>query len=390
MAKLLQKYETKKFDSIEELKDFTALQEASYKWNVFKTSDGNYSPLEDMPILVSIIRDKLGVSPDVSDDTIREQMADTKLMLTYPVDESSTCTYPVGPTAYRSVLARLGATCPALTALTDTRARNEVNPVDKAQICNVLTKYAKGSSCVLVGDELVLANLSNDYVRLPFTQLLSIMEEEIKNLFEYVQFYSGYVSHETSSAEFMFMDDEIDSNMYMTFKSLGIDISSYHCHIKVITSDVGLSGVNVFPFIRNGAGHIFSIGTPIKLEHIGDANMDKFRNNLLSCFASFKDVSENLEKMKLIKISNPADCFYNVGKKVLLPDKILKEMYEEFNSEYPYHCSGIDVYCKLFDALDVYASSETVDDLKFMQMNENITRVCFYSLHKFDEPVIYK
>ena len=388
MAKLLSKEETKKFEELKDLREFNQLQESSYVWTEFPTSDGTYVPLEDNPICIPVIRDSLGIDEEVSNDTIQEQMADTKLCLAYPF-EKNIKTFPVGPTAYRGILARIGATCPALTSLSDTRSRSEVSPTDKASICNLLTKYNKGNSLLLVGDELVLADLSDDYVRLPFSEILDITEEELNKNFEFTKYITGIVSHETSSVEFMFRDDEVDSNLYDAFSSIGIDITDYNAHIKVMTSDVGLSGANVYPFIKSErTGKVISIGTPIKLEHIGSADMEKFRTNLLSCFASFRDISEHLEKMKATKILNPADCLYNIGKKIALPDKALKETYEEFDSEYPYSCSGIDVYFRLFDVLDRYSAEEKVDDLRLMQLNENITRICFYSLKKFDEPAI--
>lgn len=84
MAKLLEKNETKAFTTLSELKEFTTAQELSYKWTAFRTNQGSYLPLEDAPILVPIIRDSIPIAEDVSDDTIRSQMADTKICLTYP------------------------------------------------------------------------------------------------------------------------------------------------------------------------------------------------------------------------------------------------------------------------------------------------------------------
>ncbi|WP_026658240.1 hypothetical protein [Butyrivibrio sp. AC2005] len=386
MAKLLSKEETKTFGSITELRDFNTLQEKSYSWVEYDTVDGEYVPLEDNPICIPIIRDDLQISKDVTDETISDQMEDTKLALKYPSEHDMKC-YPVGPTAYRGVLERVGGTCPALTSLKETRSRNEVSPTDKAAICNMLTKYTKGKSLLLVGDELVLADLSSDYVRLPFSDLLDITEKELSDKFEYVRYVQGTVSHESSSAEFLFQDNETDSNLLDAFGRIGIDTTDYNAHIKVLTSDVGLSGANIYPFIRSEkTGNQISIGTPIKLEHIGSADMDKFKTNLLSCFASFMECSEHLDEMERIKISNPADTVYNIGHKVGLPEKLIKEAYEDFNSEFAFSCKGTDIYVKLFDVLDTYVSDENVSDIRQMQLNENITRICFYSLTKFDMP----
>lgn len=388
--KLLRKNEAKSFNNIEDLKELLKKQQETYKWVEYQTTDSTYVALEDNPICIPIIRDQLGIAAEVSDDTIAEQMVDTKLALSYPNDSKLSC-YPVGPTAYRGILERVGGTCAALSSLKDSRSRYEVSPADKASICNMLTKYAKGNSLLLIGDELVLADLSDDYVKLPFADILDLTESVLNNNFEITSYKSGTVSHETSSAEFQFYDTEIDDKIIETFSSIGIDVSTYNCHIKVMTSDVGLSGVNLYPYIKDSkSSKIISIGTPLKLEHIGSANMDKYLENLTACFASFKETNEHIEQMKAIRISNPADCLYNVGKKIALPEKQLRETMEDFDNEYPYSCLGINVYLKLFDVLDMYISDteETVSDLRQMQIIENITRICFYSLSKFDMPVI--
>ncbi len=390
--KLLNKDEERSFKDLEELKEFAYLREQNYSWVEFDTASSEYVPLEDMPICVPVIRDELGISSEVSNDTIVSQMQDTKLALSYPVYEKSTrdC-YPVGPTAYKGLLERVGATCSALSSLKDTRKMDEVSPSDKATICNLLKKYTKGKSLLLLGDEMVLADLSSDYVRIPFSEILKITEHELKSNFEFVMFIDGRISHESSLIEFKFIDDEIDSNLYDAFTKIGLDISDYSAHIIVMTSDVGLSGANVYPFIRSESnGDVIQIGTPIKLEHIGDANTDKFRENLLSCFASFKEASDHLDEMSKIRIANPADCLYNIGKKISLPEKYLRELCEEFDNEYPYSCNGIHIYVKLFEVLDNYVTSseEKISDIRYMQLSENITRICFYSMIRFDMPVI--
>ena len=79
--------------------------------------------------------------------------------------------------------------------------------------------------------------------------------------------------------------------------------------------------------------------------------MEKFKTNLLSCFASFMEFSEHLDRMDSIKITNPADTLYNIGHKVGLPEKLIKEAYEEFDQEYPFSCKGTNIYIKLFDEL---------------------------------------
>ncbi len=388
MAKLLSKEESRTFNSISELRDFNNLQEQSYTWVEFDTTDCEYVPLEDNPICIPIIRDDLQISEDVSDETISDQMADTKLALKYPSGDKMKC-YPVGPTAYRGALERVRGTCSALTSLKETRSGNEVSPTDKASICNILTKYTKGKSLLLVGDELVLADLSSDYVRLPFSELLDITEKELSDKFEYVRYVQGNISHESSSAEFLFQDDETDSNLMDAFSKIGIDTTDYIAHIKVLTSDVGLSGANIYPFIKSEKnGNQISIGTPIKLEHIGNADMEKFKTNLLSCFASFMEFSEHLDRMDSIKITNPADTLYNIGHKVGLPEKLIKEAYEEFDQEYPFSCKGTNIYIKLFDILDSYMAEEEISDIRQMQLNENITRICFFSLSRFDMPTI--
>ena len=77
-----------------------------------------------------------------------------------------------------------------------------------------------------------------------------------------------------------------------------------------------------------------------------------------------------------------------VREKILDEANKIKEAYEDFDQEFPFNCKGTDIYVKLFDILDSYISDEEVSDIRQMQLNENITRICFFSLSKFDMPAI--
>ena len=52
--------------------------------------------------------------------------------------------------------------------------------------------------------------------------------------------------------------------------------------------------------------------------------------------------------------------------------------------------NGTEIYRRLFEVYDIYVSDpeEKVSDLRAMQIQENITRICFHNMSKYDMPVV--
>ena len=401
MAKILcSEDEIKRFpsNSFDEFKKEMDDMEEAYRWVTYPTKDALYIPLPDNPIYVNILRNempvsenpkdtrKVVVSEDVSNDTLCEKMQTTKACLSFPEDGKFT-TYPVGETAIRGIYERVGLACVAMTSQVTNSRRQEASPYAKGLAYDALRGYSKGNTLLRIGDEQIIGCLSEEYKIISIPQAVECVKKSLEEKFEYVSFREGIISRETTSVDFVFEDYDLQRSVRYTLSKIGINID-FSLHVKIMTSDVGLSGCNLFTYISGDKGFILPIGLPLKMEHVGDASIEKLKKNTETIFESFVGQDELIDKMSSIKVDNPADAVYNIGKKAGIVEKILRDGSEEFDSEFPFSCKGTDVFFKLFEIYSKHSATGKYSDLALMQAMENITRACISNMSKFDMPVV--
>ena len=92
--------------------------------------------------------------------------------------------------------------------------------------------------------------------------------------------------------------------------------------LRVTTSDVGVSGANLYPILLNKHGDkIIPLGAPIKTEHSNGVNLDKFEAQLKLLYARFRETIEKHTKMMGIEIRYPKNTMLGVLKHIKAPKK---------------------------------------------------------------------
>ncbi len=386
---ILKSNENKRLESIEDTISLTQEMKDNYIWTENSTDIVEYIPLEDNPIMVSQVRAALKIASEVSDDTIIAQMGKdgTKVALGCYVD-GKIAIYPVGLTAYNGLLKRLGVDC-SVMRIGDTRNFDDVPANAKADVFNTLRKFAKGKSKILIGDEQVLADLSGDYTIIPYVDLIKTTVDTIGAEFTRVDFNSAEVSHEFMSMDYSFIDDDIQEEIEDALKKVFPAIKEVECHIGIASSDTGSMAATIYPYVRLDGKTDLMIGSPMKMNHIGEASVEKFAEMLKTVFASYMDSANKLNELADIHVNNPADTLYNIGSKALLPEKVLKEAVETFDTEYPIGCSAADVYIAVEEILQDSADKYSYSKVKILQMSENVMRAV-KNISAYDYPAIKK
>ena len=156
--------------------------------------------------------------------------------------------------------------------------------------------------------------------------------------------------------------------------------------MEVITSDVGASGANIYPYFGNGNIQIL-IGEPIKLEHIGEVSIEVFKDNLNKLYSSFRDAAARLEELNKVKVKYPRACLINLGKKAKLPVNLLAEKGVEFERTFS-SATAADIICCLYEIQSEVINSDKykLTDLQRLNMTEAIARVVFGDISKDDIP----
>lgn len=343
--------------------------------------------IEDTPILMERARTALNAGPDVSDESIQESMEYINLGLQVPFDNGYHG-HPLGDTAFASLIKRAGyASSPVLTNLCDKNAQKVMAPEAKALVINQGMACFSNKVLVMIRDEKVRAVLSGDeadYSPIPFSELIATFKSGLKSQFKDVFFVEAAADHAFSSALYIIKDDDLNASIREAFTNACIDTSSMTVAACLISSDVGVRGANIYPYLKS-ATRSMMIGSPIKLTHMHGHNINDFSVNVGKVVSMFRDTSEKLKQMQTEGVKHPEGCLLRLAKQIGLSKKISCEVAPNFAGVYGNSTTQLDVYWELQDIYE-QMKTETLSEARKIQLQENIARVCFDNMHDYDIP----
>lgn len=357
-------------------------------WQRVYTNEMEVVPIDNAPILMDEIRQRTRINPIVSDESVQECMESLSLGLTIS-SESKRHSYPLGNTALTSIVQRAGyQQSPVLLNTNEKASQNSMAPCDKAAVLNLGFAVFKNSALVLIRDEKVRAVLSgdeSDYSVLRYDKLHNILKEELQKQFSAVTFKEGTASHTHFSSTFEINDVQLNKGISKIFTSANINTNGMVTAVRLVSSDVGVSGANIYPLLR-GHGSEKLIGLPLVLTHKNKHSLDDFRVNVQMIMSMFKEAEEKIKEMSEKKIKHPAGCLMRIAKQVGLPKKLTCEMAPDFEDMYGDNTYQIDVYWKLFELLDDHLTSYNISKERQINIEEGICRIAFSNMTDYDIP----
>lgn len=358
-------------------------------WQRCSTSELKVIPVDDAPILMDEIRSKLGISQDVTDDSMRECMESLNIGISVPF-ESGYRAYPIGDTALGTLVQRAGyQMSPVLMTTTNKSSMTVMAPCCKADVLNSGLKQFKNKSLVLIRDEKIRAVLSGDeadYQIFEVEQLINTLKKSLQTDFMNVTFDSAFASHQYMGVYYLFdAVGIIGENAKNLISRAGITPNAMKIGVRLVTSDVGLSGANLYPYV-SGNGHNIMFGNVLSLTHKGSNSMDTFQDNVGKLMALFKDAENKIERMNELKVKHPSGCLMRAAKQAGLPKKISCEAAETLESTFGINCYQADVFFTLYDILESYDSEAGLTASRRIQLEEGISRVAFCNFDDYDIP----
>lgn len=386
--KLLKDEQERNFLDENSMKAFCEEQEKKEIWKVCFTNRLKTYP---MPVPNSIffsvdsVRQEYNIpETEISDESIEETMNECKLGLSIKLEMEKI--YPMAQTAYATLLQRAGySTSPVLLTQKSRTSQKEMSPADKSVVINAGLDCFSNKSLVLIRDEKIQAVLSgdeNDYSRLPVSQLYQTLSDKLKEMYPAWKFVMATASHTYFTALVSLNDTKLENELQEIFLKSGINAKGKPM-VRMVTSDVGLSGANLFPVLRDNTGREFALGTPLCLTHTAKHNMEDFAKNVAQITAMFRESKEKLEKMMTAQIKHPAGCLRVIAKKCTLPKKFTMNKAAEIEQNYK-KCYEIDVYYALFDILDEYTRESDISTARMFNLQEAIARVVFTNMSDYD------
>jgi len=133
---------------------------------------------------------------------------------------------------------------------------------------------------------------------------------------------------------------------------------------------------------------LLPLGGPVGLEHKGDANMEKFMENLDGVFAQYGDRLAKLTQLLDVAIVYPIGCMKAVMKRLKIPAKYATPTLEAFTIGFSEgdSCTAHDVYYGLGDLLFQLQIHNATGE-QILRMEESIAKALSLNFNEYDIPM---
>ena len=348
-------------------------------WTTRHAKDLRIASLESDTVLEE--KDVPGYTMDDLKDILEDTMANTQLML-----KAKDLTLPVRNCAIKTLLDRAKISGTTL---------NKVEKPVLARILNHCLRIADGEALLRISDGKISAvhgGDSSDYAILEMPELFSRTVQYLNSNFKGCTFAGGFYDHCSATAAWELSNEDALVQSYKEALELhDVAYSELTPAVRLSTSDVGISGANLYPTLYAGqkSGTI-ALGSPLKLEHRGEKTMQDFENMLNLLYSQYQLALGNLTKLLDLDISNPVNCMLGVCRQIGVGKKLAYEAAEQFkaqNGEDP--CTAHDIYYGISEIVFMVECSGA-PGTKIVKMEETVARALSVRWSNYDIPGDFK
>lgn len=312
-------------------------------------------------------------------EIIADTMENTSLLLKVNGE-----TYPVRSCAIKTILER---------ARISGHALNKVSREVFTQILNYCMDVASGNSLIKVADEKVSAvhgGDPKDYAVLEILPLVQCVRRVLDRDFPGNTFLTANFDHSIVTAIWSLdgqANELLDAYRRAVAEKGLTSATSMKPGLRFSTSDVGISGANLYPILlTGGSNRIVPLGDPLKLEHKNGADLSAFESEMDFLYARFKESIEKQQELLEIDIRYPYNTLLGVLKRIGAPKRISYEVADLFiaqNGDDP--CTAYHLYLAMSDVI-FSAQCEGASGTRIAQLEEIIARALHVNWHEYDRP----
>lgn len=306
---------------------------------------------------------------------LEDTMQHTQLLL-----KAQDRVYPVRSCAVTTILSRARISGPAL---------GKVQKNVLARILNACVKVASGQALLRFSDEKVSAMHGGDeseYSVLEAPALFEAVMEELNSNFEECEYSGGHFDHSLISAVWSFPKNlELIDTYTQALQDRGLSVGHFTPAVRFTTSDVGVSGANLYPLLLT-RGRSISIGSPLVLEHKHGADLQKFKDQLQLLYPRYLDAVTQLCKLMDIEVEYSYNTLLRVMKRIGVNKKLAYEIAENWKIKNgDGACTAHDLYLEIGEATFLQ-QRDGASASRIMQMEENVSRALKIKWGDFDYP----
>ena len=276
---------------------------------------------------------------------------------------------------------------------------NALNKVKKpvlADILNHCLDVATGDALLRICEEKVSAvhgGDSSDYAILEMPALLERTADYLNTNFPGCKFVGGFFDHAMFSAIWEFSGYEILLKTYkdaLAIHSIHVDEMELKPALRLSSSDVGISGANLYPTLFTGRGRIITLGSPLKLEHKVGATLSRFDDQLAMIYSQYQHALGSLTNLLKIDINNPINCMGGVMKRIGVTKRLAFEAMELFKAQHNIDfCTAHDIYYGISEVIFML-QCDGASGTKLVQMEETVARALSVRWTDYDMPGEFK
>ena len=358
--------------------DFLRERDDRGDWTKRHTRDLRILPLEreNTPEAESL--------PGYTQDDLRAILADTmentRLLL-----KSKDLVVPIRNCAIKTLLERAKISGPALNRLE--------KPV-LARILNHCLRIASGEALLRIADgklSAVHGGDRSDYAVLEMPELFNRTIRYLNDHFSGCSFAGGFYDHSTATAVWELADETLVQSYQNALEQHDVPYGPLKPAIRLSTSDVGVSGANLYPTLYTGGREAtIVLGSPLKLEHRGEKTIKDFERLLDMLYSQYQFAIGNLARLLDIEIGNPINCMLGICKRIGISKKLAYEATEQFkaqNGDEP--CTAHDIYYGMSEIVFMVACGGA-SGTKIVQAEETIARALSVRWQEYDIPGNFK
>ena len=283
--------------------------------------------------------------------------------------------YPVRSCALKTILERARI------------SGNALGKVSKSVLTQILNYCLDVATAVHGGDP-------SDYAVLEMLPMFQSVKDFLDDEFPGNSFLTANYDHSVVTAIWS-LDGQTNDLLDTYYQELAANGLSGKVNVtpglRVTTSDVGVSGANLYPILLNKHGDkIIPLGAPIKTEHSNGVNLDKFEAQLKLLYARFRETIEKHTKMMGIEIRYPKNTMLGVLKHIKAPKKASYEALDQFlalNGEQP--CTAYELYLAMSEVIFLI-QCEGASGVRIAQLEECIAKAVHVKWSEYDHPGDFK
>lgn len=341
-------------------------------WRVFPTNEIQVLSLkESQELCQEIEAEREGA------DILQDTRANTGLLL--KVGEEH---YPLGATAIKTLENRARISGYALQDLSREKLARVLNDCLEVTRGNALVRIHEGKARAVHGGD------KSDYAVLPMPELFEASVIHMEEQYEKVRFLSGYFDHWLVTASWEIQDRRLlDTYRELLLQYGQVADPELSAQIKVHSSDVGVSGANIFYFLLMGKERKpLVLGDALRLEHSGGASLADFSRNLSQVFARYREAVEGLSGLFSEYLTYPANVIARVMKKAGIGVGLTAKTAELFKASHGFGgCNGYEVYCGICESIFL-AQSEGAGVRALTDLEERVSRCLAFPFKEYDIP----